>query len=60
MSLKTKTFRLDMSCHIDVKKAIEKATKDFKATLCIEKLTLTEGNYKIHNVILQDKKDKEK
>ena len=54
LSLKTIVKELNIDCSSDIKDAINKSEKDFKATLFIEKLILNEieKDYKINNIIL--------
>lgn len=54
LSLKTMVKELNIDCSADIKDAINKSEKDFKATLFIEKLILNEieKNYKINNIVL--------
>ncbi len=55
-SLKTPISILELSVDCDLKEAIEKSSKDFKATLFIEKLILEEGEttYKIDKIELSE------
>ena len=59
MSLKTVVKELNISCSAEIKDAIEKSIKDFKATLFIENLKLREvkKDYKITKVELEIEKD---
>lgn len=54
LSLKTIVKELNIDCSADLKDAINKSEKDFKATLFIEKLILNEieNDYKINNIVL--------
>ena len=59
VSLKTVVKELNISCSAEIKDAIEKSIKDFKATLFIENLKLREvkKDYKITKVELEIEKD---
>ena len=54
MSLKTVIKNLELSVDNDLKNAIERSIKDFKATLFIENLTMKEqkSDYKIDKIEL--------
>ena len=54
LSLKTPVKELNIECESEIKAAIEKSQKDFKATLFIDKLVIndTEKNYKINKIEL--------
>ena len=56
VSLKTKVLELDISCNEEIKNAINESIKDFKATLFIENLKLTDKkeNYEINKVVLEE------
>ena len=55
-SLKTPISFLELLVHSDLKEAIEKSIKDFRATLFIEELILSEGveTYKIEKIELSE------
>ena len=59
VSLKTVVKELNISCSAEIKEAIEKSIKDFKATLFIENLKLREvkKDYKITKIELEIEKD---
>ena len=54
LSLKTPVKELNIECESEIKDAIEKSQKDFKATLFIDKLVIndTEKHYKINKIEL--------
>ena len=54
VSLKTPVTNITISIDKELNEALEKAIKDFKATLTIENLTIntTDKNYKIDNIEL--------
>ena len=62
VSLKTPIKVLDLSVNKDLKEAIEKTVKDFKATLFIEDLKLNkiDKNYKVNMIKLDLELNSEK
>ena len=54
LSLKTPIKELNIECESEIKAALEKSQKDFKATLFIDKLVInaTEKHYKINKIEL--------
>ena len=56
LSLKAVVKELDIDCAANIKEAIEKSEKDFKATLFIENLIIndTAKDYKINNIVLDN------
>ena len=52
LSLKTIIDKLDISCNNEIKESINKCIKDFKATLTINELIISDlkENYKINNI----------
>ena len=56
LSLKTIVKELDIDCSTDVRDAIKKSEKDFKATLFIDKLILNdiEKGFKINKIVLDN------
>lgn len=55
LSLKTPVIKLEIECENNLKEALESAIKDFKATLFIDKLIMSEidKNYKIKKIQLE-------
>ena len=55
LSLKTIVKELNIDCSKEIKEAINKSEKDFKATLFIDKLTINdiEESYKINKIELK-------